>query len=95
LSRTSKVRPRTEIAPTYNECIARIREQWGDDYNIVEKRQTTIPKFWGMSSKPAVEVVYTVVDTSPIRDRMQEINAKPPRFGAGTGLHDGCCFRSP
>ena len=88
MSRTSKVRPRTEIAPTYNECIARIREQWGDDYNIVEKRQTTIPKFWGMSSKPAVEVVYTVVDTSPIRDRMQEINAKPPRFGAGTGQRE-------
>ena len=79
MSRTTKERPRTEIAPTYNECIARIREQWGDDYNIIEKRQTTMPKFLGIGSRPAVEVTYKVVDTAPIRDRMQEVNARPAR----------------
>lgn len=83
MSRTTKVRPRTEIAPTYNECIARIREQWGDDYNIVERRQTTMPKFLGMGSRPAVEVVYTVVDTAQIRDRMQEVTVRPARPTSG------------
>ncbi len=83
MSRTTKVRPRTEIAPTYNECIARIREQWGDDYNIVERRQTTMPIFLGMGSKPAVEVVYTVVDTAQIRDRMQEVTVRPVRPTSG------------
>lgn len=72
MSKTAKVRPRTEIAPTFKECIARIREQWGDDYNIVEKRQTTMPKFWGMGSKPAVEVVYTVVDNAAIREKCRK-----------------------
>ena len=64
MSKTAKVRPRTEIAPTFKECIDRIREQWGDDYNIVEKRQTTVPKFWGMGSKPVVEVVYKSINSS-------------------------------
>ena len=51
MSKTAKVRPRTEIAPTFKDCIARIREQWGDDYNIVEKRQTPCLSFgvWGQS----------------------------------------------
>ena len=79
MSRPTKPRPRTEIAPTYQEAVARIREKWGDDYNITEKRQTTMPKFWGIGSKPAVEVTYTVVDTAPIRDRMQEVNVRPAR----------------
>ena len=83
MSKTAKVRPRTEIAPTYKECIARIREQWGDDYNIVEKRQTTMPKFWGMGSKPAVEVVYTVVDNAAIREKMQEVNVRPSNSPSG------------
>lgn len=83
MSKTAKVRPRTEIAPTYKECIARIREQWGDDYNIVEKRQTTMPKFWGMGSKPAVEVVYTVVDNAAIREKMQEVNVRPTNSPSG------------
>ena len=79
MSRPSKPRPRTEIAPTYQEAVARIREQWGDDYNITEKRQTTMPKFLGIGSKPAVEVTYTVIDTAPIRERMQEVHARPAR----------------
>lgn len=89
MSKTAKVRPRTEIAPTYNECIERIREQWGNDYSIVEKRQTTMPKFLGMGSRPAVEVVYTVVDNAPIRDRMQEVNVRPVRSpGGGSGQRE-------
>lgn len=86
MSRPTKPRPRTEIAPTYQEAVARIREKWGDDYNITEKRQTTMPKFWGIGSKPAVEVTYTVVDTAPIRDRMQEVTVRPARpTGGGNG----------
>ena len=88
MSRPTKPRPRTEIAPTYQEAVARIREKWGDDYNITEKRQTTMPKFWGIGSKPAVEVTYTVVDTAPIRDRMQEVNVRPARSPNSTTQRD-------
>ena len=38
-----------------------------------------MPKFLGIGSRPAVEVTYKVVDTAPIRDRMQEVNARPTR----------------
>ena len=84
MSKTTKVRPRTEIAPTYNECISRIRDQWGDDYNIIDKRQTTVPKFWGLGSRPAVEVTYTVTDSSSVREKMQEINGPVQRTGTAS-----------
>lgn len=79
MSKTTKVRPRTEIAPTYSECISRIRDLWGDEYSIIEKRQTTMPKFLGLGSRPAVEVVYVVTDSSSIRDKMQEVNSPAQR----------------
>lgn len=62
------------IAPTFDECKEKIRDQWGEEYNIIETRQTIVPKFFGLGSKPAVEVIYTVTDSSSIRDRMQELN---------------------
>lgn len=85
MSKTAKVRPRTEIAPTYNECISRIRDLWGDEYSIIEKRQTTMPKFWGFGSRPAVEVVYVVTDSSSIRDKMQEVNTPAHRSANPVG----------
>lgn len=86
MNKSAKTRPHTEIAPTYNECINKIREKWGTEYSIIEKRETTIPKLFGFGSKPAVEVVYIVTDNSGIRDKMQEFNSANPRGAeAGTG----------
>ena len=86
MSKTAKNRPRTQIAPTYSECIEKIREQWGDDYTIVDRHQTTVPKFFGIGSKPAIEVTYVVTDSSSIREGMQRIASEPPR---SAGSADG------
>ncbi len=83
MSKTAKNRPRTQIAPTYQECIERIREQWGDDYTIVDKHQTTVPKFLGIGSKPAIEVTYMVTDSSSIREGMQRMASQPSLSAGG------------
>ena len=38
-----------------------------------------MPKFLGLGSRPAVEVVYVVTDSSSIRDKMQEVNSPAQR----------------
>ncbi len=83
MSKTAKNRPRTQIAPTYSECLERIREQWGDEYTIVDKHQTTVPKFLGMGSKPAIEVTYMVTDSSSIREGMQRMASEAPVAAGG------------
>ena len=60
----SKSNRLVEVGDNYRDCINKIRENYGDDYQILNKREFIKMGFLGIGKKKQFEVLYTIKDIS-------------------------------
>lgn len=67
----------TEKGSSYEECVSKIREKYGRNYNIIGRREVSSGGFFGIGKKNFMEITYTLTDMNAYQESREQLS-----FGA-------------
>lgn len=71
---------------SYSDCVAKIREEYGENYIIVNKRAVHTGGFLGLFKHDQMEVIFTVRDMGPYRSSRSSLASDGSDSGENSGL---------